>query len=99
MSQTSSTPTKAPNLALMFLQRVDASGDKEAFRYPDDDASGGWTSVTWKQTAERVEALAAGLLSLGIAARRSLKSRRFSHAPRSSSLLGVKPAWIRSNVS
>jgi long-chain acyl-CoA synthetase len=68
MSQTSSTPTKAPNLALMFLQRVDASGDKEAFRYPDDDASGGWTSVTWKQTAERVEALAAGLLSLGIAA-------------------------------
>jgi long-chain acyl-CoA synthetase len=68
MSQTSPSPTRAPNLAQLFLQRVDASGDKEAFRYPDGDASGGWTSVTWKQVAERVEALAAGLLSLGIAA-------------------------------
>src|ERR1700759_5243320 len=66
MSQTSATPTstKAPNLALLFLNRVKASPDKEAFRYPDKD---GWTSVTWKQAAERVEALAAGLLSLGVA--------------------------------
>ncbi len=67
MSQTSLTPTttQAPNLALLFLQRVEASADKEAFRYPAD---GDWTSVTWKQTAERVEALAAGLLALGVAA-------------------------------
>ena len=65
MSQTSATPTstKAPNLAMLFLNRVKASPDKEAFRYPDKD---GWTSVTWKQAAERVEALAAGLLALGI---------------------------------
>ncbi len=67
MSQTSVTPTttRAPNLALLFLHRVEASGDKEAFRYPAD---GDWTSVTWKQAAERVEALAAGLLALGVAA-------------------------------
>jgi long-chain acyl-CoA synthetase len=65
MSQNSPTPTHAPNLALLFLQRVEASGDKEAFRYPEGR---GWTSVTWKQAAERVEALAAGLLSLGVAA-------------------------------
>ena len=67
MSQTSVTPTatQAPNLALLFLHRVEASGDKEAFRYPAD---GDWTSVTWKQAAERVEALAAGLLALGVAA-------------------------------
>src|ERR1700758_3097814 len=67
MSQTSLTPTatQAPNLAMLFLQRVEASADKEAFRYPEN---GGWTSVTWKQTAERVEALAAGLLALGVAA-------------------------------
>jgi long-chain acyl-CoA synthetase len=67
MSQTSLTPTatQAPNLAMLFLQRVDASADKEAFRYPEN---GGWTSVTWKQTAERVDALAAGLLALGVAA-------------------------------
>jgi long-chain acyl-CoA synthetase len=65
MSQTSATPTstKAPNLAMLFLNRVKASPDKEAFRYPGED---GWTSVTWKQAAERVEALAAGLLALGI---------------------------------
>jgi long-chain acyl-CoA synthetase len=67
MSQTSLSPTatQAPNLAMLFLQRVEASADKEAFRYPEN---GGWTSVTWSQAAERVDALAAGLLSLGIAA-------------------------------
>jgi long-chain acyl-CoA synthetase len=67
MSQTSLTPTatQAPNLAMLFLQRVEASADKEAFRYPEN---GGWTSITWKQTAERVDALAAGLLALGVAA-------------------------------
>ena len=65
MSQASATPTstKAPNLAMLFLNRVEASPDKEAFRYPGKD---GWTSVSWKQAAERVEALAAGLLALGI---------------------------------
>jgi long-chain acyl-CoA synthetase len=65
MSQTSATPTstKAPNLAMLFLNRVEASPDKEAFRYPGKE---GWTSVSWKQAAERVEALAAGLLALGI---------------------------------
>jgi long-chain acyl-CoA synthetase len=67
MSQTSLNPTatQAPNLAMLFLQRVEASADKEAFRYPEN---GGWTSVTWKQAAERVEALAAGLLALGVSA-------------------------------
>jgi long-chain acyl-CoA synthetase len=67
MTQTSPspTPTQAPNLAQLFLQRVEASGDNEAFRYPEN---GKWISVTWKQAAERVEALAAGLLSLGVEA-------------------------------
>lgn len=66
MSQTSITPTgtQAPNLALLFLHRVEASADREAFRYPDN---GKWVSVTWKQAAERVESLAAGLLALGVA--------------------------------
>jgi long-chain acyl-CoA synthetase len=65
MSQKSPTPTHAANLAQLFLQRVEKSGDNEAFRIPEN---GGWTSVTWKQAADRVETLAAGLLSLGIAA-------------------------------
>jgi long-chain acyl-CoA synthetase len=66
MSQTSLSPTamRAPNLALLFLHRAEASADREAFRYLEE---GKWTSVTWKQTAERVETLAAGLLALGVA--------------------------------
>jgi long-chain acyl-CoA synthetase len=66
MSQTSLNPTAtaAPNLALLFLHRVEASADREAFRYLDN---GKWTSVTWKQAAEQVESLAAGLLALGVA--------------------------------
>src|SRR5581483_1127334 len=64
MSQTSLTPTatRAPNLALLFLQRVEASAEREAFRYLEN---GQWVSLTWKQAADRVEALAAGLLALG----------------------------------
>jgi long-chain acyl-CoA synthetase len=63
MSQRSATPTPAANLAQLFLQRVEKSGGSEAFRIPEN---GDWTSVTWQQAAERVEPLAAGLLSLGI---------------------------------
>ncbi len=63
MAEKSASPNRASNLAQLFLQRVEKSGDHEAFRFPQN---GDWTSVTWKQAAERVEALAAGLLSLGI---------------------------------
>ena len=47
----------------MFLDRVQRSADKDAFRYL---VAGDWVSATWRQTADRVEALAAGLLALGI---------------------------------
>ncbi len=47
----------------MFLDRVAATPNAEAFRYPDND---GWTSVTWAQVGERVELIAAGLIALGI---------------------------------
>ncbi|MGO4443068.1 long-chain fatty acid--CoA ligase [Mycobacterium sp. 2YAF39] len=47
----------------MFRDRVQASADKVAFRYL---VSGEWVSATWRHTADRVEALAAGLLALGI---------------------------------
>ncbi len=53
----------APNFAALFIDRVEATPDKEAFRYPDH---GQWVSVTWRDTATRVESLAAGLLALGI---------------------------------
>ena len=51
------------NFAVQFLNRVAASGDLEAYRYPRGE---GWESVTWKQAGDQVEKLAAGLLSLGI---------------------------------
>jgi len=54
---------RPPSIARMFLDRVTASPDKEAFRSPDGD---GWSSMTWRETGDRVRDLAAGLLSLGI---------------------------------
>lgn len=54
---------RAPSVAHMFLNRVAATPNAEAFRYPQDHA---WESVTWQQVGERVSNLAAGLISLGI---------------------------------
>src|SRR3954453_3346544 len=51
------------NVALQFLDRVDRSPRKEAFRYPEGDR---WTSVTWAEAGEQVARYAAGLLSLGL---------------------------------
>ncbi|GAA2137307.1 long-chain fatty acid--CoA ligase [Kitasatospora kazusensis] len=62
-------------MAHLFLSRVEATPDGEAYRYPvpvDEHAADGapgaeqWRSLTWAQTAERVKAVAAGLMSLGI---------------------------------
>ena len=55
---------RAPSVAHMFVNRVAATPDAEAFRYPQDHT---WESVTWQQVGERVGDLAAGLISLGIA--------------------------------
>ncbi|HRD11288.1 MAG TPA: long-chain fatty acid--CoA ligase [Mycobacterium sp.] len=54
---------RASSVPKMFLDRVAATPSTEAFRYPDN---GGWTSVTWSQVGDRVELIAAGLISLGI---------------------------------
>ena len=53
----------APSVGRLFLDRVAATPRREAFRYP---AGSGWTSLTWEQTSERVKAIAAGLLALGL---------------------------------
>jgi long-chain acyl-CoA synthetase len=49
----------------MFLDRVDATPTREAFRFPAD---GEWKSLTWQQTKDRVWAISAGLLALGVEA-------------------------------
>ncbi len=55
---------RAPSVAQMFLNRVAATPNAEAFRYPQDHS---WESVTWQQVGERVANLAGGLIALGIA--------------------------------
>lgn len=47
----------------MFFDRVRATPDREAYSFPVGDD---WTSVSWGQTGERVRAIAAGLISLGV---------------------------------
>ncbi|MFD8426039.1 MULTISPECIES: AMP-dependent synthetase/ligase [unclassified Streptomyces] len=61
---------RPPSVAGLFLERVAATPDAEAYRYPVPPASGegpdDWKSLTWAQAAERVYAIAAGLVELGV---------------------------------
>ena len=61
---------RPPSVAALFLERVAATPDAEAYRYPVPPASGqgpdDWKSLTWAQAAERVYAIAAGLIELGV---------------------------------
>jgi long-chain acyl-CoA synthetase len=61
---------RPPSVAGLFLERVAATPDAEAYRYPVPAASGqgpdDWKSLTWTQAAERVYAIAAGLIELGV---------------------------------
>jgi long-chain acyl-CoA synthetase len=54
---------RAPSVAQLFLSRVTATPASEAFRFVSGD---GWASVSWRQVGERVRALAAGLVALGV---------------------------------
>ncbi len=65
-STTSSEPIsqRQRSFGAMFADRVAESGTQDAFRYPED---GGWTTITWNQTRDRVHRIAAGLIDLGVA--------------------------------
>ncbi len=54
------TTTSLPQL---LMRRVQATPDREAYRYPVGEE---WRSMTWRQAGERIKAIAAGLLSLGL---------------------------------
>ncbi len=54
---------KTTSLPQLLMQRVQETPDREAYRYPVGDA---WRSMTWRQAGERVKAIAAGLLALGL---------------------------------
>ncbi|MER7755688.1 long-chain fatty acid--CoA ligase [Kitasatospora sp. NPDC097643] len=67
--------SRPASVAHLFLERVAATPNGEAYRYPApvdehaaDSAPGAeqWRSLTWAQTATRVKAVAAGLMALGI---------------------------------
>ncbi|MFI6402658.1 AMP-dependent synthetase/ligase [Streptomyces sp. NPDC050548] len=61
---------RPPSVAGLFLERVAATPDTEAYRHPVPSASGegpdDWKSLSWAQAAERVFAIAAGLIELGV---------------------------------
>ncbi|MCF8782305.1 AMP-dependent synthetase/ligase [Rhodococcus ruber] len=54
---------QAPSVARLFVDRVAATPEAEAFRCPRGN---GWGSTTWRQVGDRVTALAAGLIALGV---------------------------------
>ncbi|MFC4493227.1 AMP-dependent synthetase/ligase [Streptomyces ovatisporus] len=62
---------RPPSVATLFLERVEATPDAEAYRYPVPSAAGEgpdeWRSYTWAEAAKRVFGIAAGLMSLGVA--------------------------------
>ncbi|WP_405936683.1 long-chain fatty acid--CoA ligase [Streptomyces sp. NBC_00726] len=61
---------RPPSVATLFIDRVAATPDGEAYRYPVPAAGGEgpdeWKSLSWAQAAERVYAVAAGLIALGV---------------------------------
>ncbi|MCK8431713.1 long-chain fatty acid--CoA ligase [Streptomyces sp. D2-8] len=60
---------RPPSVAGLFLERVAATPDAEAYRYPVPSSAGRpdeWKSLSWAQAAERVYAIAAGLIELGV---------------------------------
>ncbi|MCT2590392.1 long-chain fatty acid--CoA ligase [Streptomyces sp. N2-109] len=61
---------RPPSVASLFLERVAATPEAEAYRYPVPASSGEgpdeWRSYTWGEAAKRVFETAAGLMALGV---------------------------------
>ncbi len=59
----SAVENRPANVGRQFLDRVQATPDREAYRFPRGER---WESVTWRETGDRVTRLAAGLVALGV---------------------------------
>jgi long-chain acyl-CoA synthetase len=55
--------TRPASLAHVFRQRVASSGDAVAYLYPVGEE---WRHATWDDTGDLVDALAAGLIAIGV---------------------------------
>ena len=76
---------RPPNVAVQFQERVKASANREAFRYPKGES---WESVTWGETGDRVARLAAGLIALGV-----------EHQQRVGIASGTRFEWILADLA
>ena len=59
----SALDNRAPNVGRQFFDRVEATPNREAYRYPRGER---WESQTWQETGDHVTKLAAGLVALGL---------------------------------
>ena len=57
-------PAHAPTLARSILDRVAATPDRPAYRFPEP--GGSWGAMTWREAGEEMRTLAAGLVALGL---------------------------------
>ncbi len=55
--------TRPQSVGRMFFDRVAATPDLEAYRFPVGES---WESLTWRETGDRVTKIAAGLIALGV---------------------------------
>jgi long-chain acyl-CoA synthetase len=75
---------KYRSVADMFRQRVAETPDLESFSYRE---GAGFKALTWRETGERVRAIACGLLSLGL-----------SDEDRVSILCGTRVEWLLADI-
>jgi long-chain acyl-CoA synthetase len=78
-------PTVVASIPALFADRVRSTPDAVAFTFREGTS---WTSLTWKQTEERVRNLAAGLLDLGV-----------SDETRVAILSGTRVEWILADLA
>ena len=75
----------AESVAQLFLDRVAKTPEREAYRFPA--ANGSWSSLSWKQTGDRVRAIASGLRALGL-----------QNEQRVTILSGTRVEWILADL-
>jgi long-chain acyl-CoA synthetase len=63
VTETTLLASRPASVGAMLLDQVAANPSKEAFRYLEGER---WVSLTWAETKDKVDQLAAGLLALGI---------------------------------